>query len=193
MAGVRQFDERVTLERALDVFVARGFRETSMVDLAAGTGVQRGSLYHAYGGKEEIFLRAFREYVSRFLAGAAEALDRPGKRAALLAFFGFCVTAFTASSPPRGCLSTRTAIEAAAESPRTEAAVREMLDELETVVHNGLAAIDDGVALPVDLRAAARLVVTTTRGLAVMERVGHGPPQLREIAEALVTSLVPVV
>ncbi|MFI5589431.1 TetR/AcrR family transcriptional regulator [Amycolatopsis sp. NPDC051758] len=190
MAGVRQFDERVALGRALDVFQARGFRATSMLDLAAGTGVQRGSLYHAYGGKEEIFVRAFQEYAGRFLAGAAEALDRPGKRAALLAFFDYCVTTFSAGSPSRGCLSTRTAIEAATESPRAEAAVRVMLDELETVVHDGLAAIDDGVTPAVAPRAAARLVVTTTRGLAVMERVGHGPADLREIADALVTSLL---
>jgi AcrR family transcriptional regulator len=190
MAGVRQFDERVALDRALDVFEARGFRATSMLDLAAGTGVQRGSLYHAYGGKEEIFLRAFQEYTDRFLAGAAEVLDRPGKRAALLAFFDYCIDTFAAGSPARGCLSTRTAVEAATESPRTEAAVRAMLDELETVVHDALAAIDDGVTPAVDLRAAARLVVTTTRGIAVMERVGHGPAELREIAASLVTSLL---
>jgi AcrR family transcriptional regulator len=190
MAGVRQFDERVALDRALDVFEARGFRATSMLDLAAGTGIQRGSLYHAYGGKEEIFLRAFREYTGRFLAGAAGALDRPGKRAALLAFFDFCIETFAAGSPSRGCLSTRTAIEAATESPRSKAAVRAMLDELETVIHDGLAVIDDGLEPAVGLRKAARLVVTTTRGIAVLERVGHGPAELREIAEDLVTSLV---
>lgn len=190
MAGVRQFDERETLDRALDVFVTRGFRATSMLDLAAGTRVQRGSLYHAYGGKEEIFLRVFREYTGRFLAGAAAALDRPGKRAALLSFFDFCIDTFAAGSPSRGCLSTRTAVEAATDSPRAEAAVRAMLDELETVVHDALAAIDDGVEVAADLRSAARLVVTTTRGIAVMERVHHGPAELRAIADTLVTSLV---
>jgi AcrR family transcriptional regulator len=151
--------------------------------------VQRGSLYHAYGGKEEIFVRAFRTYPSRFLAGVAEALDRADKRAALLSLFDFCVDTFAAPST-HGCLSTRTAIEAATDSPRVEAAVRAMLDELETIVHDALAAIDDGVELAVDLRVAARLVVTTTRGLAVMERVNHEPEELRVIAGALGTSLV---
>lgn len=41
MAGVRQFDEERALGKALDVFTVRGFRDTSMLDLAAGTGVQR--------------------------------------------------------------------------------------------------------------------------------------------------------
>jgi AcrR family transcriptional regulator len=190
MAGVRQFDEREALERALDVFEERGLRDTSMLDLAAGTGVQRGSLYHAYGNKEEIFVRAFQEYSRLFLAGAAEALRRPDKRSALLSFLDFCIETIAAETPSRGCLSTRTAIEAAIGSGRAGNAVRTFLDELETVVHDGIAAIDDGVELPVDLRAAARLIVTTTRGIAVMERVDHPAPELRAIAETFVTSLV---
>ncbi|WP_433502837.1 TetR/AcrR family transcriptional regulator [Pseudonocardia halophobica] len=190
MAGVRQFDEREALERALGVFEDRGFRTTSMLHLAAGTGVQRGSLYHAYGGKEEIFVRAFREYTDRFLARAAEALSRPDKRSALLSFLDFCLESITLGSPSRGCLSTRTAVEAATESGRARTAVRTFLDELETVVHDGLAAIDDGAELQVDLRAAARLIVTSTRGIAVLERVGHSLPELRAVAETLVSSLL---
>jgi AcrR family transcriptional regulator len=190
VAGVRRFDEQEALGRALEVFATRGFRATSMLDLAAGTGVQRGSLYHAYGGKEEIFLRVFRDYCQRFLVGAAAALSRPGKRDALLAFFDFCIRSITSGTPSRGCLSTRTVIDASVDVPQVEAAARAFLDDLERVVHDGLAAIDDGVDLAVDLRAAARLVVTTTRGLAVMERVHVDPAQLRETAATLVTSLV---
>jgi AcrR family transcriptional regulator len=188
LAGVRQFDERVALQRALEVFDEHGFAATSMLDLATGMAVQRGSLYNAYGGKEEIFVRAFGAYTSRFLAGAAAALAGTDKRSGLLSFFEFCVDTFAAPSA-HGCLSTRTAIEAATGSPRVEACVRAMLDELETVVHDTLAAIDDGRELAVDLRAAARLVVTTTRGLAVMERVNHDRDELREIARDLVTAL----
>ncbi|MFI5610107.1 TetR/AcrR family transcriptional regulator [Amycolatopsis sp. NPDC051903] len=188
MAGVRQFDERATLERALDVFTERGFRATSMPDLATATGVQRGSLYHAYGGKEEIFLRAFGSYAARFLDGAAAALDRPTRRDALLSLFDYCIRTFAEGTPSHGCLSTRTAIEAATDSPRTEAAVRTMLEELETLVFTRLSTLPD-TASPIDLHAAARLVVTTTRGLAVMERATYEPAELRAIAETLVTSL----
>ncbi|AWW41479.1 MULTISPECIES: TetR/AcrR family transcriptional regulator [Streptomyces] len=188
MAGVRRFDERETLGLALEVFGARGYRATSMLDLAAGTGVQRGSLYHAYGGKEQIFLRVFGDYTGVFLAGAAKALRTGDRRSALLALFEYCIRSITAGTPSRGCLSTRTVLDASAEAPHVETAVRSFLDDLEDVVHDGLEAIDDG-DLAVDLRSAARLVVTTTRGLAVMERAHHGPDELRNIAEALVTSL----
>jgi AcrR family transcriptional regulator len=190
MAGVRQFDEEQALGKALDVFTVRGFRDTSMLDLAAGTGVQRGSLYHAYGGKEEIFLKAFAGHAARFLTGAARALDQPDKRRALLAFFDFCVESITAGEPSRGCLSTRTAIDASLDSPRVSAAVRVLLDELETVIHDALIRIDDDIPLRVDARAAARLVVVTTRGVAVLERVAFSSNELRGIAATLATSLL---
>ena len=47
MAGVRQFNEDDAFAHALDVFWRKGFRATSMLDLAEATGVQRGSLYNA--------------------------------------------------------------------------------------------------------------------------------------------------
>jgi TetR/AcrR family transcriptional regulator, transcriptional repressor for nem operon len=58
MVGVRQFDEERVLARALEVFREKSLRTASMQDLARATGVQRGSLYDAYGNKEELFLRA---------------------------------------------------------------------------------------------------------------------------------------
>ena len=74
MAGVRQFDEDSAFEQALDIFWAKGFRATSMLDLAKSTGVQCGSLCKAYGDKEEIFLPVFERYAERFIADARKAL-----------------------------------------------------------------------------------------------------------------------
>ncbi|MBN9743496.1 TetR family transcriptional regulator [Amycolatopsis sp. A1MSW2902] len=189
MAGVRQFDERVALERALDLFKERGFRATSMPELAAATGVQRGSLYHAYGGKEEIFLCAFDAYATGFLAGATAALGRPSRREALLSLFDYCIATFAGGTPAHGCLSTRTAVEAATESPRAETAVRAMLDRLEEIVCTRLAELPETPS-PLDPRAAARLVVATTRGLAVMERATYDADELRAIARTLVRALL---
>lgn len=97
------------LDRALDLFTERGFRAATMPDLATATGVQRGSLYHAYGGKAEIFLLAFGELTSRFLAGAEGALDGPTKRAAVLSFLEYCIRTFAKGLPSHGCLLPATA------------------------------------------------------------------------------------
>lgn len=69
--------------------------------------------------------------------------------------------------------------------------MKALLTRLEDLVHDKLSTMEDDTASPVDLRAAARLIVTTTRGLAVMERAQYRPDELRAIAETLVTSLFP--
>jgi TetR/AcrR family transcriptional regulator, transcriptional repressor for nem operon len=184
MAGVRQFDEREALARALDVFWDKGFGATSMLDLAKGTGVQRGSLYHAYGSKEAIFLRAFTRFSDEFLAGARSSLEHSDR---LTAFFEFCIQSITSGDPSRGCLSTRTAVDAGLDTPQVQAAVRQLLDDLEEAVFDALA----DTPLSVEPRQAARLIVGMTRGLAVLERVYQDPDRLRETAHTLVVSLTP--
>lgn len=187
MAGVRQFDEATVVEQALAVFWDKGFRATSMLDLATATGVQRGSLYHAYGGKEQLFGKVFGQFAQEFLAGAEAALDRPDRRQSLLTFFDYCITSITTGSPSRGCLSTRTAVEAS--EPLVAAAVRQLLDSLEQLVVHALTRPDNAV-LAVNPAEAAQLVVAMTRGLAVLERVYNDPARLRDTAASLVTSLL---
>jgi TetR/AcrR family transcriptional regulator, transcriptional repressor for nem operon len=192
MAGVRQFDEDSAFEQALDVFWVKGFRATSMLDLAKSTGVQRGSLYNAYGDKEEIFLRVFERYAERFIADCREALNKPDLRAALTDFFAFAIRSITRGSPARGCLSTKIAIELDPELPRQQELVKRMLDDLEDMLLTVLDAPEARAQLVIAPRQAARLIVTMTRGIAVMERVYGDPKRLRQTASALVDTLVRV-
>lgn len=191
MAGVRQFDEGEMLAEALDVFWRKGLRATTMQDIAQATGVLRGSLYNAYGGKEEIFLLAFDAYAGRFLAGARRALDStPDPEQALQALFDAAIASMTSGSPARGCLSTKTATEPAAlGDPRLQAQLRGMLDELHGIILAALSTDAARARLALSPEEAADLVVTFTRGLAVMERVYQDPAHLERIAAALVRAL----
>src|SRR4051794_22316561 len=110
MVGVRQFDEQVVIASALDVFWRKGLHDATMQDLAAATGVQRGSLYNAYGDKEAIFLRAFDQYAEEFLQATRRVLAEGDAAARLPKFFDMVVINMTSGSPPRGCLTTRTAL-----------------------------------------------------------------------------------
>ena len=191
MAGVRQFDEGEMLAEALGVFWRKGLRATTMQDIAQATGVLRGSLYNAYGGKEEIFLLAFDSYVGRFLAGARRALSStPDPEQALRALFAAAIASMTSGSPARGCLSTRTATEPAAlDDPRLRVRLRGMLDELHGIVLAALSTDAARARLAVSPDEAAGLVVTFTRGLAVMERVYQDATHLDRLATALVRAL----
>src|ERR1700709_1948256 len=106
MARLREFDEEDAFTKRLEVFWLKGRRGTTMLDLASATGIQRGSLYNAYGDKEEVFIQAFQRYAGRFLADAQKALGKPDLRMALTSFFDVSVRMITAGTPSRGCLST---------------------------------------------------------------------------------------
>ncbi len=190
MAGVRQFDEAAAMQCALDVFRRKGFAATSMLDLAQATGVQRGSLYNAYGSKDAIFLAAFEAYAQRFLGLIREALDAPDPRVALAAFFETVITHMGGGTPPLGCLSTRTATEVDAAAPLVQARMRQWLDEVEATIFSALSVPGFAGRLSLPPEAAAPLLVIFTRGLAVMERVHHDGDRLRQTAATLVDLVV---
>ena len=68
MARPRTFDEADVVARAREAFAETGFAGTSLDTLLEATGLARQSLYNAFGGKRELFMRAF-------LADTAEALE----------------------------------------------------------------------------------------------------------------------
>lgn len=190
MAGVRRFNEEEVLAKAEAVFRHKGYEATSMLDLAGATGVQRGSLYHAYGDKEELFLRTFGRYEARFLTSAAQVLEGADMRVALTAFFDTAIANMTAG-PARGCLTTKTAAEGERTGARIGAEVRGLLDALDGLLVAAFARAEAQGALALPADEAARMVVTFTRGLAVMERVYGDAAALRDTAGSLVDLLVP--
>lgn len=187
MVGVRQFDEQEVIALALDVFRRKGLSEATMQDLAAATGVQRGSLYNAYGDKEAIFLRAYDQYAAEFFEIAAKALSGPDVATRLRNFLDLDIVNMTSGSPARGCLTTRTALDAGISSEDVRERVQGLLDGLEKIVSHAIASAP---GKPVDADRLARVVVTFTRGLAVMERAGYSRKQLRESAATFVDALV---
>jgi AcrR family transcriptional regulator len=190
MVGVRQFDESTLLNTALQVFWRKGLHATSMLDLAEATGVQRGSLYNAYGGKEELFLLAFDVYAENFLSAARKALDNSDPKRALQAFFKVAIANMIAGSPARGCLTTKTATELSQDEPRVQNKVRRLLSDLEDILRAALSTPSANEKLTLPPAQAAEVIVTFTRGLAVMERVHRNPKRLNENAAALVKALV---
>lgn len=189
MVGARQFDEQEVIATALDVFWRKGLHDATMQDLAAATGVQRGSLYNAYGDKEEIFLRAFDQYAEQFLETAGNALAGGDVAARLRNFLDVIVVNMTSGSPARGCLTTRTALDAAISSTEVRQRVVSLLGRLEQIVGKAISSAP-GKSPGIDANRLARVVVTYTRGLAVMERAGYSRKQLKDAATTFVDALV---
>jgi TetR/AcrR family transcriptional regulator, transcriptional repressor for nem operon len=190
MVGVRQFDETEALEKALVLFWQKGFAETSMQELAAATGVQRGSLYHAYQGKETFFLRVFDVYKNRFLSQLRETLNKPKLGDALRSFLETVIDSMTSGKPTRGCLTTKSAFGAIVIEPPVQQALQGLLDAFEALLLERLRKKEKGVRLMCPPEDAARLIVTFTRGLVVIERVYQEKARMLATADSLISLLL---
>jgi len=189
MAGVRQFDENALLESVLTTFWQQGFSKTSMQDLAAATGVQRGSLYNAYGDKEELFLLAFKLYRERYIAQMKAALDHNDIRSALRGFLGFAITSMTTGTPSRGCLSTKTVVGTEGLDEPIHSAIQMLVNDIESALVERLSRTDASSQLHVAPVEAARLIVTMTRGLVAIERIYRDEGRLHAVSQTLVELL----
>ena len=67
----RAYEPEVALARALDVFWKEGFAATSLDDLSAATGMNRPSLYGAFGDKRELFIKSYQRYRADARAAAS--------------------------------------------------------------------------------------------------------------------------
>ncbi|WP_395408808.1 TetR/AcrR family transcriptional regulator [Pseudoduganella sp. UC29_106] len=150
----------------------------------------RGSLYNAYGDKEKIFVLAFKRYHRQILATCRDALAHPDLRIALETYFEKLIALMTSigeGAHTRGCLTTKTAADETAKGEMILGALRGLLDGMEVLLTERL---QKAGKLPLAPQEGARLIVTLTRGLVIMERVYSEPARLRASAAALIDLLL---
>nr|WP_244645782.1 TetR/AcrR family transcriptional regulator [Bradyrhizobium campsiandrae] len=172
---------------AFDQFWRNGVRGTSLSDIARDAGLQRGSLYNAFGSKEALFLEAYERYAADYLLALQKALGAGSLRKRLTAFFDLTIMNFRSGTPPRGCPTTRGLMElGAAEGEGLDEDARKafagLMARITALVRDTLSAGAARGEFGGDPAAAALHIVTMTRGLAVLERAFDDEPQLRKIA-----------
>lgn len=183
----REFDHDDVLRIAFDQFWRKGVRGTSLSDIARDAGVQRGSLYNAFGSKEALFLQAYERYAGDYLVALQKVLGTGSLRKRLTAFFDLTITNFRSGTPPRGCPTTRGLMELGADDgdgldQEARQAFAKLVSRITALVEAALAAGAARGEFKGDAAAAALHIITVTRGLAVLERAFGDEAQLRKIA-----------
>lgn len=174
MARPRAFDPDAVLGAALAVFWERGYRATSFDDITRATGVNKPSLYAAYGDKPALFRRVLERYHETLLAHAKSMLERPGSaRQAIEDWLTSFLPSCTGAAGGRGCLSVNASLEAATvDDPDVTKAIkgynRKIEKLLAATIRRGMA--EKELSPKLDAAAAARLLLTTQTGLMVLAR-----------------------
>src|SRR5262245_19863029 len=75
----RGFIPSEVLDRVRRVFMQKGFAAASLDELAAAAGLNRPSLYAAFGDKEQLYIATLRFYGSRSIEGLDAILSGPAQ------------------------------------------------------------------------------------------------------------------
>jgi AcrR family transcriptional regulator len=128
----RAYDPDEALLRATKSFWRSGFAGTSLDDLSAATGMNRPSLYGAFGDKRDLYLAALDRYVESSRTAMQEALSENVPIAAALQRVYDLALALYFADPkqPLGCFLIGTAATEAARDARVRARLGSGLREL---------------------------------------------------------------
>jgi AcrR family transcriptional regulator len=105
MGRARAFDADEALDRAVTVFWSKGYEGTSLSDLTEAMGINRPSLYAAYGNKEELFRKALERYGEGPSSYEREALAQPTAREVAEGLLRGAADVQTDPHTPAGCLA----------------------------------------------------------------------------------------
>ena len=181
----RSFDLDQALDRALKVFWRKGYDGASLPDLTTAMGINRPSLYAAFGSKEQLFRKAMDRYAQGPAAYALRALDAPTARAVFERLLCGGIDMLTNPRNPRGCLAVQGALACgdATESVRKELIARRAM--LVDALRNRFERDKAGGDLPSDSDPAvlARYAATVLHGLSIQATSGATRAQMQRVAE----------
>ncbi|SBW11832.1 Transcriptional regulator, TetR family [uncultured Alphaproteobacteria bacterium] len=181
----RAFCAEKALDAALEVFWRKGFDGASLTDLTEAMGINRPSLYGAFGNKEELFRKALDRYVTvkvAYIRHAHEAETAYGVAERLL--MG-AAEMMTDPSHPVGCLAVKGMATCSAEDGPVREELNKIRDEYEAAMRDRIARAKAAGELPEDADPddLMRYLTTVVQGMAIQASMGATVEDLRRVAE----------
>lgn len=182
----REFDADEVLDKALMAFWQRGFEGTSISDLTEAMGINRPSLYAAFGNKENLFRLALDRYAELGpWAGFKDALSEPTAKRVAETLLLSAARGLTDPCHPAGCLAVQGAMSCseASEAIKNELCSRRAAGEAELRQRFERAKAEGDLQPDSDPAALARYVSTLLQGMSVQAAGGASQQDLLGVVE----------
>jgi AcrR family transcriptional regulator len=190
-----QFDKQAALNKAMLVFWEKGFLGASLTDLTTAMGINKPSMYAAYGNKEALFIQAVDNYINQYASRLTEALNTPDKpvKEVLRDYLNIALNMQCSPDTPPGCFISVAATETAGAElpPKAHDKIVDVYAQPEKVLTMFFEAQRQSgkINSSKPAKQLALFVITFLHGLASMARNNVEQSQLKVVIDDFVDSL----
>lgn len=183
----RAFDRDEALHRAMRVFWTCGYEGASVSELAQAMGINKPSLYSAFGCKEQLFRDAIALYEREEGTPVGEALDKGcTARGAIEGALRFNARGYASPDKPRGCMVV---VSALAGAPENDPVCSFLAENRRTGTDNFRRRIERGmregdVPAHADPERVASFYATVLHGLSIKARDGASAAELECVVDS---------
>jgi AcrR family transcriptional regulator len=186
----RAYEPDVALGKALDLFRKDGFAATSLDGLSAATGMNRPSLYGAFGDKRELYIKSYARYRADARAAMIEIFrGEIPVRERLTSIYAAALDIYLSGEfGPRGCFTVMTAASEAVGDPEIRAMVLDGFSELDKAFASCFRLAREKGELPssADPTVLAQLASATIHTIAIRARAGVPRKELETIVKGAI-------
>jgi AcrR family transcriptional regulator len=181
----RAFDPDTAQQQLMEAFWTDGLAGSSLDQLAAAAGVNRPSLYAAFGDKRAMYLASIARFAVLMRAGVSQALAKVTLVDALRSFYKGAIDLYLSGpSAPRGCLVVCTATVEAAHDGDVKRALHAVLGEIDAALADRIERARQAGEIVAcgDPASLGRLASCVLHSIAVRARAGESRPKLIAMA-----------
>jgi len=188
----KRFDPDEVLERAMELFWARGFEATSAQDLVDAMQINRGSLYDTFGSKRDLYRQALERYLTRDRDRLVAVLDdaRPPQDA-LARLLADDADSLARDPQHRGCFLANACLDLDPDDDDLRALVSAALDERRSILAEALGAAQrrGELAERADPDALAAFLVGVMQGLRLVGKTTADRRAMQQIIDSALLTL----
>ncbi len=170
----KQFDPEIALDKAMQLFWAKGYAATGLTELLETMEIGRKSLYDTFGNKRELYIKALQRYSQTVVDDIHRGLNNPDRTAlenVRAVMRRFATTNSKPMSP--GCLLGVSMAQFRTDDAEMAGILRKHMQLVERAYYKAFArAQADGELKPTtNVRNLARLFMSAHQGLTLIGRV----------------------
>jgi TetR/AcrR family transcriptional regulator, copper-responsive repressor len=190
----RAYQPEIALGKALDLFRKDGYAATSLDDLSAATGMNRPSLYGAFGDKRELYIKSYARYRADARAVMTDIFrDEMPIRQRLERIYAAALDIYlSGEAGPRGCFTVMTAASEAVSDPDIRAMVLEGFSEFDKAFAGCFRLAREKGELPLSAnpQVLAQLASATIHTIAIRARARVPRKELEAIVKGAIDVMV---